>query len=212
MATARSSSQAQAALFKQLASAHQLVLLVTNQARDLAGISELEIEISPPPAHLLLVTNYTRRDLSGDRDLTERCAHRSLQVMASGGADGGPSRPETAEIAPRSGRDAAVAIGRESNSTPIGMVRGVEEAALSACLGNTWAHCVNTRLVAQIPPGSNTARSGGPVGPGPGGAWGGAPGELPRGGVRQLRVAKAPLCAEGHFEFVVTPDGPRAPW
>ena len=66
MATARSSLQAQAALFKQLASAHQLVLLVTNQARDLAEISELEIEISPPPAHLLLVTNYTRRDLSGD--------------------------------------------------------------------------------------------------------------------------------------------------
>ena len=132
--------------------------------------------------------------------------------MASGGADGGPNRPEIAENAPRSGRDATVAIGREINSTPIGLVRGVEEAALSACLGNKWAHCVNTRLVAQIPPASNAARSGGLGGPGPGGgAWGGAPGEMPRGGVRQLRVAKAPLCAEGHFEFVVTPDGPRAP-
>ena len=102
--------------------------------------------------------------------------------MASGGADGGPSRPETAEIAPRSGRDAAVAIGRESNSTPIGMVRGVEEAALSACLGNTWAHGVNTRLILQCAPTDAL---------GPGG--------------RQLRVAKDASCADAVFEWAIPP-------
>ena len=66
--------------------------------------------------------------------------------------------------------------------------QGVDDSLLSACLGNTWAHCVNTRLVLQH-------ASGG------GGALGGAARQT------QLRVAKDPMCAEALFNYYIGSAG-----
>ena len=85
------------------------------------------------------------------------------QVMGGGGPDGS---------------DSGNAVSR---------VQGMDESVLSACLGNTWAHCVNTRLVLQY--------GGG------GGGLGGAARQT------QLRVAKDPMCAEAVFNYYIGSAG-----
>lgn len=82
------------------------------------------------------------------------------QVMGGGGPDGS---------------DSGNAVSR---------VQGVDESVLSACLGNTWAHCVNTRLVLQYSSGH-----------------GGAARQT------QLRVAKDPMCAEAVFNYYIGSAG-----
>ena len=64
----------------------------------------------------------------------------------------------------------------------IGLVHGKDDHLLSACLGNTWAHGVNTRLILQCAPTDAL---------GPGG--------------RQLRVAKDASCADAVFEWAIPP-------
>ena len=85
------------------------------------------------------------------------------QVMGGGGPDGS---------------DSGNAVSR---------VQGVDDSVLSACLGNTWAHCVNTRLVLQYGSG--------------GGLGGGAARQT------QLRVAKDPMCAEAVFNYYIGSAG-----
>ena len=77
--------------------------------------------------------------------------------------------------------------GSDSGNT-VSRVQGVDDSLLSACLGNTWAHCVNTRLVLQH-------ASGG------GGGLGGAARQT------QLRVAKDPMCAEALFNYYIGSAG-----
>ena len=79
--------------------------------------------------------------------------------------------------------------GSDSGNT-VSRVQGVDDSLLSACLGNTWAHCVNTRLVLQH-------ASGG------GGGLGGAA----RQRQTQLRVAKDPMCAEALFNYYIGSAG-----
>ena len=86
------------------------------------------------------------------------------QVMGGGGPDGS---------------DSGNAVSR---------VQGMDDSVLSACLGNTWAHCVNTRLVLQY-------------GSGGGGGLGGAARQT------QLRVAKDPMCAEAAFNYYIGSAG-----
>ena len=67
-------------------------------------------------------------------------------------------------------------------------IHGLDED-LSACLGTSWAHCVNVRLVMQFH----------------------AEDSQPKGRrhheLRELRVAKANFCAERTFPFTVTESG-----
>ena len=87
-----------------------------------------------------------------------------------------------------------------------------DEVLLSACLGNTWAHCVNTRLVVQFPAnsdGSCTAYGGGSGALGDG-AFSPFVERPVAGELRRLRVAKAPCCSEASFDFVISPAGPRS--
>ena len=39
--------------------------------------------------------------------------------------------------------------GSDSGNT-VSRVQGVDDSLLSACLGNTWAHCVNTRIALEV--------------------------------------------------------------
>ena len=75
-------------------------------------------------------------------------------------------------------RDGAIADAKAAGS--IGLVHGKDDHLLSACLGNTWAHGVNTRLILQCAPTDAL---------GPGG--------------RQLRVAKDASCADAVFEWAI---------
>ena len=74
--------------------------------------------------------------------------------------------------------------GPDSSNT-VSRVQGVDDSVLSACLGNTWAHCVNTRLVLQYGSGGH----------------GGAARQT------QLRVAKDPMCAEAVFDYYIGSAG-----
>lgn len=71
----------------------------------------------------------------------------------------------------------------------LGRVYGQDEE-LSACLGTSWAHCVNVRLVMQFH-----------------GAGCQAEGSAYAHKGRELRVAKANFCAEATFPFAVTEVG-----
>mmetsp|Transcript_9846 Transcript_9846/g.22353 ORF Transcript_9846/g.22353 Transcript_9846/m.22353 type:complete len:157 (-) Transcript_9846:805-1275(-) len=77
----------------------------------------------------------------------------------------------------------------------IAAVTGRDDALLSASLGNTWSHSVNMRLVLQcqpstvpLPPSELLAR--------------GIPPEL-----REIRVAKSPMCSDASFPYVIGAHG-----
>lgn len=77
----------------------------------------------------------------------------------------------------------------------LGRVFGQDEE-LSACLGTSWAHCVNVRLVMQFQ-----------------GAGSQIEDSAYAHKVRELRVAKANFCAEATFPFAVTEAGLASlPW
>jgi RAD51-like protein 1 len=80
----------------------------------------------------------------------------------------------------------------------IGSIQGQEDLQLLAYLGTAWAHCVNVRLVMQYPRFATQL----PPPPPPGVVATLAP-ERPM----HLRVAKAPMCAEATFDYVVSTAG-----
>ena len=105
-------------------------------------------------------------------------------------------------------------------------MHGREDALLAACLGNTWAHCVNTRLVLQYAPQHAPARAAAAAaaaaftsapGAAPGATHGAIPAGVPSGrrapgggataAPREVRVAKAPMCATASFGYEVGPVG-----
>ena len=77
-------------------------------------------------------------------------------------------------------------------------IHGREDSLLSACLGNTWAHCVNTRLVLQY------ERDGS------GGTWGAAGGGTDAGSSTQLHVTKSAMCGAAAFSYAVGASGLEA--
>jgi len=72
----------------------------------------------------------------------------------------------------------------DDGDSGLNQVIGRDDVALSACLGNTWAHCVNVRLVLEFP-----RSAGGPT------EW------------RELRIAKAPVCPLQTFRYVIGAGG-----
>jgi len=76
--------------------------------------------------------------------------------------------------------DASMAGGGGSGGGELSVVRGAEESELQACLGISWAHHVNTRLVLQH---ADAAQA------------------------RELRIAKDPMCSEARFAYAIGPAG-----